>query len=173
MVKIGITKRTVNDRIKDLNTSLPESFECAFYIKHINYKSIEKELHQIFNNKRINNRREFFWGHPLDYINKFSYYSNIIKVKIPLKREGRPRKHLTSEMNFLLNKIEDLEEKLNETDEQINKLAFHRKIAGLTTIGAAIGGTAAYIYKDELEEMKHNIREFFNNNIVSDCIWIA
>jgi hypothetical protein len=48
MVKIGITKRTVNDRIKDLNTSLPESFECAFYIKHINYKSIEKELHQIF-----------------------------------------------------------------------------------------------------------------------------
>ena len=60
--KIGMTKRDVCERIKELNnsTSIPTPFEEVISIKVENAYEVEQELHEQYEKYRINANKEFF-----------------------------------------------------------------------------------------------------------------
>jgi hypothetical protein len=62
LVKIGLTTDVVESRIKQLNsaTGVPLPFECHFAAEVDNCEKLEKLLHQLFSEHRINPKREFF-----------------------------------------------------------------------------------------------------------------
>jgi len=65
MIKIGITHRELNQRIKELNnTSVPLPFEIFYAAKVYDAKKIETLIHEIFKEDRVNNQREFFRTDP-------------------------------------------------------------------------------------------------------------
>ncbi|MCP1242859.1 GIY-YIG nuclease family protein [Acetobacter lambici] len=61
VVKIGKTDQPIEARLKQLyNTSIPVPFEC-YYAKRVNeYHNVERKIHEIFEDNRINQKREFF-----------------------------------------------------------------------------------------------------------------
>lgn len=62
LVKIGLTTDSVESRILQLSThsGVPLPFECYFAAEVKNCEKIEKTLHQLFSESRINPKREFF-----------------------------------------------------------------------------------------------------------------
>ena len=65
-IKIGMTNTSVSQRLDELSksTSIPTAFEC-YYAAEVNDASfVEKQLHSVFADKRINNRKEFFQLEP-------------------------------------------------------------------------------------------------------------
>jgi hypothetical protein len=62
IVKIGMTNRDdYNKRIGELfNTSIPYPFDVEYIFPHSNPLELEKTLHRLFADKRLNSRREFF-----------------------------------------------------------------------------------------------------------------
>lgn len=63
LVKIGYTTSSTEDRIKQLNTTgVPTSFQLAacFLVKAPD--ELEKQLHELFREKRFSENREFFVG---------------------------------------------------------------------------------------------------------------
>jgi hypothetical protein len=62
MVKIGLTRGSVQDRINELSrdSSVPLAFECHFAAEVAQVATKEKTLHQIFGDQRVNPKREFF-----------------------------------------------------------------------------------------------------------------
>ena len=63
-VKIGITDN-LQRRIKDLdNTSTPLPFECYYAVEVPDAYTVEKLLHESFDDKRIRQNREFFSCNP-------------------------------------------------------------------------------------------------------------
>lgn len=69
LVKIGLTTDSVESRIANLSasTGVPLPFECHFAAEipeGVSLEKIEKTLHQLFAEHRINPRREFFKVEP-------------------------------------------------------------------------------------------------------------
>lgn len=62
LVKIGLTTDNVESRISQLSThsGIPLPFECYFAAEVKDYAKLEKTLHQLFSEYRINPKREFF-----------------------------------------------------------------------------------------------------------------
>lgn len=62
LIKIGLTADSVEARLTALSshTGVPLAFECYFAAEVKNGARIEKTLHQLFAESRINPRREFF-----------------------------------------------------------------------------------------------------------------
>jgi hypothetical protein len=62
LVKIGSTHKTVEERIKELSiaTGVPVAFKCHFAAEVDDMAAKEKTLHQLFSDKRVNPKREFF-----------------------------------------------------------------------------------------------------------------
>jgi hypothetical protein len=62
LVKIGCTTGSVEDRIYDLSSvsGVPVAFQCHFAAKVTDMSTKEKTLHQLFSDRRINPKREFF-----------------------------------------------------------------------------------------------------------------
>ena len=62
LIKIGLTAETVEARLTALSsaTAVPLPFECYFAAEVADGARIEKTLHQLFSESRINPRREFF-----------------------------------------------------------------------------------------------------------------
>lgn len=62
IVKIGLTTDSVVSRLSDLNShsGVPLPFECYFAAEVDSCSRIERILHQLFSEHRINPRREFF-----------------------------------------------------------------------------------------------------------------
>ncbi len=62
LVKIGLTNDKVELRIAQLSThsGVPLPFECYFAAEVNDCAKLEKTLHQLFSESRINPRREFF-----------------------------------------------------------------------------------------------------------------
>lgn len=62
LVKIGLTTDSVESRIGQLsaNSGVPLPFECYFAAEVKDCAKLEKILHQIFSEGRVNPRREFF-----------------------------------------------------------------------------------------------------------------
>ena len=64
IIKIGITD-DLKRRLRDLdNTSTPLPFECFYALEVPDARSIEKLLHQSFDDKRVRQNREFFYCSP-------------------------------------------------------------------------------------------------------------
>ena len=61
-VKIGRTSSGLEQRIKDLSasTNIPLPFICFYACKVKNARFVEHQLHDAFDNNRINPKREFF-----------------------------------------------------------------------------------------------------------------
>jgi len=61
-VKIGRTSNNLEQRIKDLSasTSIPLPFTCFYACTVDNAQFVEHQLHDAFDNDRINPKREFF-----------------------------------------------------------------------------------------------------------------
>ena len=62
LIKIGITERKVEERMRDLYSSsaVPLPFECYFALEVKDAKLVEKKIHHGFDDYRINENREFF-----------------------------------------------------------------------------------------------------------------
>lgn len=63
LVKIGKTDSadTLNTRLRDLyNTSVPLPFECYFAAQVDDADALERKLHSLFGEFRVNTKREFF-----------------------------------------------------------------------------------------------------------------
>jgi hypothetical protein len=62
LVKIGMTNDNVESRITQLSThsGVPLPFECYFAAEVNDCAKLEKTLHQLFSENRINPKREFF-----------------------------------------------------------------------------------------------------------------
>lgn len=62
LVKIGLTADCVETRISQLSThsGVPLPFECYFAAEVNDCAKLEKTLHQLFSDNRINPKREFF-----------------------------------------------------------------------------------------------------------------
>jgi len=62
LVKIGCTTGKVEDRIRDVSaaTGVPVAFHCHFAARVDDMAAKEKTLHQLFSDKRLNPKREFF-----------------------------------------------------------------------------------------------------------------
>jgi hypothetical protein len=62
LVKIGCTAGKVEDRIKQLSgdSGVPVAFKCHFAAAVDDMAFKEKNLHQLFSDKRVNPNREFF-----------------------------------------------------------------------------------------------------------------
>lgn len=66
LVKIGLTTDSVESRITSLSThsGVPLPFECYFAAEVKDCAKLEKTLHQLFSEDRINPKREFFKTDP-------------------------------------------------------------------------------------------------------------
>lgn len=64
LVKIGRTSNAVDDRLTDLSasTSVPLPFECYFAAEVRQAAALERKLHELFSEYRVNPKREFFKG---------------------------------------------------------------------------------------------------------------
>lgn len=62
LVKIGLTTESVESRISQLSShsGIPLPFECYFAAEVDSCEKLEKILHQLFSEHRINPKREFF-----------------------------------------------------------------------------------------------------------------
>jgi hypothetical protein len=62
LVKVGCTTGRVEDRIYDLSSStgVPVAFQCHFAARVTDMATKEKTLHQLFSERRVNPKREFF-----------------------------------------------------------------------------------------------------------------
>ena len=65
-VKIGMTNTTVEQRMRELSssTSVPTSFDCYYAAEVDDANFVERQLHTVFAEKRINNKKEFFQLEP-------------------------------------------------------------------------------------------------------------
>lgn len=66
LVKIGITSDDIANRVASLSaaTGVPLQFECYFAAEVEDAARLEKILHQLFSENRVNPRREFFRVEP-------------------------------------------------------------------------------------------------------------
>lgn len=62
LVKVGLTTDSVEERISQLSTAsgVPLPFECYFAAEVNDCARLEKTLHRLFSDSRINPKREFF-----------------------------------------------------------------------------------------------------------------
>lgn len=61
LVKIGFTTASVEQRIKELDTTgVPLPFQCFYAAEVADCRRVEKLLHTIFSDKRVRENREFF-----------------------------------------------------------------------------------------------------------------
>jgi hypothetical protein len=62
IVKIGFTEGSIEDRISQLSSwsGVPLYFECYYAAEVDDMKRVEKLLHQLFSELRVNPKREFF-----------------------------------------------------------------------------------------------------------------
>ncbi len=60
-IKIGTTRRPIQQRMRDLYTSgIPVPFECHYAALVETSKNVEKRMHRAFDRYRVNKNREFF-----------------------------------------------------------------------------------------------------------------
>ena len=61
LVKIGRTERPVEERLREFyNTAVPYPFQCIYAAEVSDITKVERLLHNVFKDKRVNPGREFF-----------------------------------------------------------------------------------------------------------------
>jgi T5orf172 domain len=76
--KIG-QSTDLEKRVKDLyKTGVPEEFDVEDYVRVKNHKKIERMLHKMFSDFRVNEDREFFGIHRTETTNKNKKYNSLL-----------------------------------------------------------------------------------------------
>jgi len=103
LCKIGYTTRNdVKERAKELyTTGVPYPFQIYYACQVNNGKKIEKILHKLFDEQRVNNNREFFETDPEKVI-------LAIQLANPIDVTPRENEYLTTEE---IKEIQDIEKK--------------------------------------------------------------
>ena len=103
LCKIGYTSRNdVKERAKELyTTGVPYPFDDYYVCQVYNGKKIEKTLHKLFNDQRVNDNREFFEVDPEKVI-------LALQLASPLDVAPREIRYLTTEE---IKEIENVEKK--------------------------------------------------------------
>lgn len=103
LCKIGYTSRNdVKERAKELyTTGVPYPFQIYYACQVINGKKIEKTLHKLFDEQRVNDNREFFETEPEKVI-------LALQLASPVDVTPRETEYLTTEE---IKEIENVEKK--------------------------------------------------------------
>jgi hypothetical protein len=89
LIKIGCSLKHPSIRLAELeSTGVPTPFECAYCALVPNHESVEKSLHRIFSEQRVNERREFF---------KVSPAQVVVSLRTLTKIEYEEKTYLTEE----------------------------------------------------------------------------
>src|SRR3989344_337164 len=182
-VKIGRTSTNLEQRIRDLSasTSIPIPFTCFYACTVKDAQFVEHQLHDAFDNNRINPKREFFQIAPERVVSalKLAEIENITPKKDYVEDkddqealdDARARR---SRFNFSMVKIPPGSELYFSRDESIKakvidsrSIEFNGKITSLSTSAQEIlgydygvAGTDYWMYEDEtLDERRRRFEE--------------
>lgn len=181
-VKIGKTTTSLEQRIRELSasTSVPLPFTCFYACTVKDASFVEHQLHDAFDDNRINPRREFFKISPERIVSalKLAEIENITPKKdfVDSKEDqhalNEARAEIRSKFNFGMVTIPIGSELVFSRDERIkaivsdNKhISFNNEITSLSTsaqkiLGYDYGvqGTAYWMYEGEtLDERRRRL----------------
>lgn len=181
-VKIGKTTTSLEQRIRELSTStsIPLPFTCfyACTVKDANF--VEHQLHDAFDDNRINPRREFFKISPerivsalkLAEIENITPKKDFVDSKEDQKALNEARAEIRSKFNFKMVNIPIGSELIFSRDENIKAIVsdnkhiiFNNEITSLSTsaqkiLGYDYGvqGTTYWMFEGEtLDERRRRI----------------
>lgn len=181
-VKIGKTSTSLEQRIKELSnsTSVPLPFTCFYACTVKDSAFVEHQLHDAFDNNRINPRREFFQISPervvsalkLEEIENITPKKDFVDSKEDQQALDETRAEIRSKFNFDMVNIPIGSELVFSRDENIKAIVadnkhikFNDEIVSLSTsaqkiLGYDYGvqGTAYWMYDGEtLDERRKRI----------------
>ncbi len=172
-VKIGKTSTSLEQRIRELSgsTSVPLPFTCYYACTVKDSAFVEHQLHDAFDNNRINPRREFFQISPervvsalkLAEIENITPRKDFVESKEDQQALDKTRSEIRSRFNFDMVNISVGAELFFSRDENLkakvvdNKhINFNNEITSLSTsaqkiLGYDYGvqGTAYWMYEGE------------------------
>jgi hypothetical protein len=181
-VKIGKTTTSLEQRIRELSssTSIPFPFTCFYACTVKDSSFVEHQLHDAFDNNRVNPRREFFQISPERVVSalKLAEIANITPKKDYVdsqddqKALNQVRAEIRAKFNFKMVNIPAGAELVFSRDENIKaKVIDNRNIElnnELTSLSASaqrllgydygVQGTAYWMYEGEtLDERRRRV----------------
>ncbi len=172
-VKIGKTSTSLEQRIRELSnsTSVPLPFTCFYACTVKDAAFVEHQLHDAFDNDRINPRREFFQISPervvsalkLAEIENITPKNDVVDSKEDQHALNQARAEMRSRFNFKMVKILPGSELTFSRDESIKakvidskSIEFNNTITSLSASASKIlgydygvQGTAYWMYDGE------------------------
>ena len=172
-VKIGKTSTSLEQRIRELSnsTSVPLPFTCFYACTVKDAAFVEHQLHDAFDNDRINPRREFFQISPervvsalkLAEIENITPRKDVVDSKEDQHALNQARAEMRSRFNFKMVKILPGSELTFSRDESIKakvidskSIEFNNTITSLSASASKIlgydygvQGTAYWMYDGE------------------------
>lgn len=151
-VKIGKTTTSLEQRIRELSTStsVPLPFTC-FYACTVNDSSfVEHQLHDAFDNNRVNPRREFFQISPervvsalkLAEIENITPKKDFVESQEDQKALNQAREEIRAKFNFKMVNIPDGAELYFSRDENVKAKVVDNKYISLNDIVTSLSASA-------------------------------
>ncbi|OGH85684.1 MAG: hypothetical protein A2493_02840 [Candidatus Magasanikbacteria bacterium RIFOXYC12_FULL_33_11] len=181
-VKIGKTSTSLEQRIRELSasTSVPLPFTCFYACTVKNAQFVEHQLHDAFDNNRINPRREFFQISPERIVSalKLAEIENVTPKRDFVESQedqhalNQARAEMRAKFNFKMVNIPVGAELLFSRDENIKAIVIDNKSISfdnnITSLSASaqkilgydygVQGTAYWVYDGEtLDERRKRI----------------
>lgn len=151
LVKIGITtsQAELTNRLRALfNTSVPFPFICYAAYEVGNYKMAEKALHEVFDQHRVNPKREFFSMEPH-------------KVKVLLRAFGI--KDVTPSYGEPVGEVVD-----NKAAEQYIEATERKRNFTFSSVGISVGSVLHFVDDENITCVVVDDRKIrFNNAVTS------
>lgn len=181
-VKIGKTSTNLEQRIRELSgsTSIPLPFTCFYACTVKDATFVERQLHDAFDNNRINPRREFFQISPervvsalkLAEIENITPKNDFVESKEDQRALNQVRAEMRAKFNFKMVNIPVGAELIFSRNENIRAIVVDNKSINfdgkVTSLSASaqkilgydysVQGTAYWIYDGEtLDERRKRI----------------
>lgn len=189
-IKVGKTSTSLEQRIKELSasTSIPFPFTCFYACTVKNANFVEHQLHDAFDNNRVNPKREFFQISPerivsalkLAEIENITPKKDLVESKEDQKALNKIRAEMRVKFNFKMVNISVGSELVFSRDENIKaividdkSISFDNKMMSLSAsaqkiLGYDYGvqGTAYWTYEGEtLDERRRRIEDQKNKEL--------
>jgi len=181
-VKIGKTSSSLEQRVKELSasTSVPLPFTCFYACIVKDASFVERQLHDAFDNNRINPRREFFQISPervvsalkLAELEDITPKKDLIEYHEDREALNEVHKEMREKFNFKMVHLPIGTELVFSRDKNIKakvvsdkSIEFNGKITSLSTSAQkllnydrSVSGTAYWMYEDEtLDERRRRL----------------
>ncbi|WP_215779110.1 GIY-YIG nuclease family protein [Paludibacterium sp. B53371] len=180
LVKIGLTTDSVESRIANLSshTGIPLPFECHFAAEipdDIKLEKIEKTLHQLFSEHRVNPKREFFKLEPEKVVLALSIgnfteitpgKADIDPVEVKAMEKAKEQRRSRINLAALGIKVGDVlvlsrDETITATVAEDNKIIFQGEVMSLSAAAlkalqqmgyksTSVSGSDYWMFEDEL-----------------------